>query len=133
MADKKLSAEKSERLKKELGRKIKECRGDESLRGLARAVGIPPSNMKYIEDGINAPSPEVYRKIIEALKPTPSDRKKMDFLFMELRNMPPPDVSDIIIKNRELVDTLRLLEKRELTDEQREELNSLLLSFFDKV
>lgn len=133
MARNRLSAEQIEKRKKELGRKIKECRGDESLRGLARAVGIPPSNMKYIEDGINAPSPEVFAKLIECLTPTPSDRDKMDFLFMEIRNMPPPDVSEVIVKNKELVNSLRLLNDKVLTDKQIEELNAVLRSFSDKV
>lgn len=48
-------------LKIELGQIIKfnrEAKGS-SQRKLAKAIGLPNSNLKYIEDGINAPSPEV--------------------------------------------------------------------------
>ena len=56
--------ESIESSKKELGRLIADCRGTMSQRNLASLVGLPPSNMKYIEDGVNAPSPEIYAKII---------------------------------------------------------------------
>ena len=39
--------------KVELGRLIAKCRGNMSQRQLAKAIGIPPSNMTYIENGIN--------------------------------------------------------------------------------
>ena len=68
--------------KQELGSLIKECRGKRSLRSVANAVGLPPSNLKYIEDGVNAPSPEVYAKLIDELRPSESIRKKMDRLYM---------------------------------------------------
>ena len=46
--------------KTKLGKSIKKLREQKgySQRELARAVDLPPSNMKYIEDGVNAPSPE---------------------------------------------------------------------------
>lgn len=51
-------------LKEELGQLIKfnrKAKG-ESQRGLAKAIDLPNSNLKYIEDGINAPSFEIYKK-----------------------------------------------------------------------
>jgi hypothetical protein len=45
-----------EKAKSKLGIEIAKSRGKLSQRKLAQAVGLPPSNMKYIEDGVNAPS-----------------------------------------------------------------------------
>lgn len=43
--------------RKKLGTLITKCRGSNmSQRQLAAAVGLAPSNMKYIEDGINCPT-----------------------------------------------------------------------------
>lgn len=53
----------------------------ESQRGLAKAIDLPNSNLKYIEDGINAPSPEVYKNIILLLKPNDEDWGRMDYLY----------------------------------------------------
>ncbi|MGP1361437.1 MAG: hypothetical protein ACTTK5_03295 [Candidatus Fimenecus sp.] len=58
-------------LKIELGQIIKsnrEAKGD-SQRGLAKAIDLPNSNLKYIEDGINVPSFEIYKKIMIELNP----------------------------------------------------------------
>lgn len=38
---------------KELGQLIRDCRGTLSQSKLAKKVGLPRSNMKYIEDGVN--------------------------------------------------------------------------------
>ena len=60
----KCETDNKKELKEELGKIIKsnrESKGD-SQRGLAKAIDLPNSNLKYIEDGINAPSPEVYKK-----------------------------------------------------------------------
>lgn len=59
----------SERAKKNLGALIVRCRGTLSQSQLAQMVGLPRSNMKYIEDGVNAPTAEVYDKLIKELKP----------------------------------------------------------------
>ena len=45
---------------KVLGQLIRDCRGTLSQSKLAKKVGLPRSNMKYIEDGVNAPTAEVY-------------------------------------------------------------------------
>ena len=62
--------------KEQLGSMFTLCRGQRSLREIARAIEIPASNLSYIEKGINAPSPEVYEKII--LELAPSDKKRQD-------------------------------------------------------
>ena len=62
-------------LKEELGQLIKfnrKAKG-ESQRGLAKAIDLPNSNLKYIEDGINAPSFEIYKKIMIELNPNSKD------------------------------------------------------------
>ncbi len=51
----KVAADKaSERAKQNLGSLIMRCRGTLSQSQLAKRVGLPRSNMKYIEDGVNA-------------------------------------------------------------------------------
>ena len=115
--------------KQELGSLIKECRGKRSLRNVANAVGIPPSNLKYIEDGVNAPSPEVYAKLVDELCPSESIRKKMDRSYMTIRNTPPPDVCGVVSAYEDLTDSLRILVGHTLTPRQFQELNSLLRSF----
>ena len=58
--------EDKKELKEELGKKIKSIREAMGIsqRELARRIDLPNSNLKYIEDGINAPSFEIYKKII---------------------------------------------------------------------
>ena len=96
-------------LKEELGQLIKfnrKAKG-ESQRGLAKAIDLPNSNLKYIEDGINAPSPEVYKNIILLLKPSYEDRGRMDYLYSQIRGTPPPDICEFIIENDEVFESIR--------------------------
>ena len=96
-------------LKEELGQLIKFNRKvkGESQRGLAKAIDLPNSNLKYIEDGINAPSPEVYKNIILLLKPNDEDRGRMDYLYSQIRGTPPPDICEFIIENDEVFESIR--------------------------
>lgn len=96
-------------LKIELGQIIKSNRGakGDSQRGLAKAIDLPNSNLKYIEDGINAPSPEVYKNIIQLLKPGDKDRRRMDYLYSQIRGTPPPDICEFIMGNTELYEAIR--------------------------
>lgn len=117
-------------LKEELGQLIKfnrKAKG-ESQRGLAKAIDLPNSNLKYIEDGINAPSPEVYKNIILMLKPSDKDRDKMDYLYSQIRGTPPPDICEFLIENDEVFGSIRK-NKCKLTRTQTEKLNTLLEAF----
>ena len=133
----KKTAEESAFLKNQkllLGQAIKAIRTDDergyvSLRKLEVAVGIPASNIKYIEDGVNAPSPEVYEAIVRELNPTDAERKELDRLYSLIRGTPPPDVCKIICANQGLNNSLRVLENQALTDEQIAEVTALLTSF----
>lgn len=121
-----------EKLKKQLGEEIAKCRGDDrSQRNLAVAVGLPPSNMKYIEDGVNSPSGEIYGKLIDELKPPPKQRKKMDVLYSKIRKVPPPDVCNVITENQDLFNVIRLLSGQSLTKEQIKQTEDLFTSFVD--
>ena len=96
-------------LKEELGQLIKfnrKAKG-ESQRGLAKAIDLPNSNLKYIEDGINAPSFEIYKKIMIELNPNSKDREKMDYLYSRIRGTPPPDICEFIMGNTELYEAIR--------------------------
>ncbi len=132
---KKSVAESAEivKAKEKLGKKIKRLRESKenslSLRQLSNAVSLPPSNMKYIEDGVNAPTAEVYNAIIQQLKPGTKLRNEMDNLYTIIRGTPPPDICNIIRKNNGMNDTLRIIEGQELSDKQMEELQKLLISF----
>lgn len=133
----KKNAEESAFIKQQkllLGQAIKAIRTDDergyvSLRKLEVAVGIPASNIKYIEDGVNAPSPEAYEAIVKELNPTDTERKELDRLYSLIRGTPPPDVCKIICANAELNNSLRVLEDQILTKEQIAEVTALLTTF----
>lgn len=117
-------------LKEELGQLIKfnrKAKG-ESQRGLAKAIDLPNSNLKYIEDGINAPSPEVYKNIILLLKPSDKDRGRMDHLYSQIRGTPPPDICEFMLANKGIFNSIRK-NKCRLTRTQTEKLNTLLEAF----
>ena len=125
--------EDKKQLKVELGQLIKsnrEAKGD-SQRELARKIKLANSNLKYIEDGINAPSPEVYKKIILLLKPNNKDRGRMDYLYSQIRGTPPPDICEFMIENNEVFNAIRK-NKYKLTSTQTGQLNKLLESFAEE-
>ena len=132
---KKSVAESAEiiKAKQQLGKKIKNLRESQketiSLRKLARLVNLPPSNMKYIEDGVNAPTAEVYDAIIRNLKPKDKLYAEMDRLYTIIRGTPPPDVCDIVRKNNGMNDALRIVKDQELSAQQIASLKALLTSF----
>lgn len=113
----------------ELGLLIRDCRGTLSQSQLAKRVGLPRSNMKYIEDGVNAPTAEVFDKLIKELKPDLHTRQRMDRLYMAIRKVPPPDVCRTITQNTDLVDAMRKLEGCNLTPDQVESVAALFASF----
>ena len=115
--------------KQALGKLIAQCRSNYSQRQLAKLIDIPPSNLTYIENGANVPSPEVYLKIMQTLNPRPKIRRKMDKLYMEIRKLPPPDVCNVLMKNTEMVDKLRILSGLPLTQEQLCKVEELFNSF----
>lgn len=119
--------------KQQLGKKIKHLRESQketiSLRKLAGLVNLPPSNMKYIEDGVNAPTAEVYDAIIRNLKPKDKLHAEMDSLYTIIRGTPPPDVCDIVRKNTGMNDALRIVKDQELSAQQIASLKALLTSF----
>lgn len=114
---------------KELGQIIRDCRGTLSQSQLAKRVGLPRSNMKYIEDGVNAPTAEVYDRLIKELKPDLQMRQCMDCLYMAIRKVPPPDVCRTITQNMYLVDAMRKLEGCNLTPDQIKSVAALFASF----
>ena len=113
----------------ELGLLIRDCRGTLSQSQLAKRVGLPRSNMKYIEDGVNAPTAEVYDKLIKELKPDLQTRQHMDRLYMAIRKVPPPDVYRTITQNKDLVDAIRKLEGCNLSPDQIKSVADLFASF----
>ena len=129
MPAKKESAD-MERAKKKLGRLITKCRGDDmSQRQLAAAVGLSPSNMKYIEDGINCPTADVYSRLISALKPPVKVRNDMDQAYMIIRNTPPPDVCNRVKEDPCLMSVIRSMDDVPLTENQAQQIITLLKSF----
>lgn len=117
-----------------LGQAIKAIRTDDkrgyiSLRKLEDLVGIPASNLKYIEDGVNAPSPEAYTAIVLHLHPTVEERKELDRLYSSIRKTPPPDVCKVVCANAGLNDALRIIGDQNLSAKQIGQIQALLLSF----
>ena len=117
--------------KTKLGKSIKKLREQKgySQRELARAVDLSPSNMKYIEDGVNAPSPENYLSIIHSLLPNNKDRDKLDSLYSIIRGTPPPDICEFMCKNQELNDAIRIINGYELSPDQIAQVKQLFTSF----
>jgi len=127
MAKKNFSSETEK--KQSLGKLIAQTRGNVSQRQLAKMIDLPPSNLTYIENGVNAPSPEVYLKIMQTLNPKSKIRNKMDKLYMEIRKLPPPDVCNVLMENTEIVDKLRILSGLPLSQEQLQKVEELFNSF----
>lgn len=114
--------------KEKLGSLLAKCRGGTSLRKIAEQIGLPHSNLKYIEDGVHAPTAEIYGKLISVLKPPAKERGKMDELYMAIRETPPPDVCNTILQNKSLITALRSLDGITLTADQSNEIQKLILS-----
>ena len=130
----KVAADKAvDRAKKDLGNLIFRCRRDTLNQSqLAQRVGLPRSNMKYIEDGVNAPTAEVYEKLIRELRPDGKTQRRMDRLYMEIRKVPPPDVCRTIAEHMDLIDVIRKLEGCRLTPDRIERISALFVSFQEK-
>ena len=108
-----------------LGSLIKECRGAMSQRKLAAQVGLVPSHMKAIEDGVHSPTPEVYDKLIAILKPSEAMHSEMDTLYMEIRKLPPPDICAWIIDNPCMIRAVRRIPDARLTFEHYDMIDTL--------
>lgn len=108
-----------------LGSLIKECRDTLSQRKLAAQVGLVPSHMKSIEDGIHVPTPEVYDKLITILKPGATMRSEMDNLYMEIRKLPPPDICEWIVNNPCMIGAIRRIPDVRLTFEHLDMIDTL--------
>ena len=100
-----------------------------SLRDFAKMIDLAPSNLSYLERGVNVPTAEVYQKILDILNPIGSHRKDLDELFTSIRNAPPPDVCGVLLKNYELGEKLRILDNVKLSPQQLEKVEELFLSF----
>ena len=112
-------------LKCRLGSLIKECRDTLSQRKLATQVGLVPSHMKAIEDGVHAPTPEVYDKLIAILKPGEVMRSEMDALYMEIRKLPPPDICEWIVDNPCMIRAIRRISDARVTFENYDMIDTL--------
>ena len=121
--------ESKQEQKQQLGAILALCRGKRSLREIAKAIEIPASNLSYIEKGINAPTPEVYEKIILELAPSNEKRQEMDALYSCIRDLPPPDVCEILISNNGLNNSLRLLGNKQISNDMLIQINKLFASF----
>lgn len=115
----------------QLGKMIQKLRDKRgfSLRELARQVDIPPSNLKYIEDGVNAPTSDKYLSIVNALSPEHNERQKLDSTYSLIRGTPPPDVCRILCSNKDLNDVIRLIDGVELNPNQIIQIKQLFSSF----
>ena len=96
--------------------------------GLAKFIDLPNSNLKYIEDGMNAPSLEVYKKIILRLNPNDNDKGRMYYLYSLIRGILLPYICEFIIENNKVFNAIRK-NKYKLTRTQSGQLNKLLKSY----
>lgn len=115
---------------KSLGIEIARCHeGVMSQSKLAQKIGLPRSNMKYIEDGVNAPTAEVYGRLIKELSPEPEVKARMDQLYMQIRKTPPPDVCATLLQNKALICALQQMSGITMTKEQIDKTTDLFASF----
>lgn len=128
MSKKNYSAQSKEKIA--LGRFICKLREEKgfSLRKFANIIGLSPSNMFYIENGINAPTAETYKKIIFILQPNDKAHMKLDRLYSTIRNMPPPDVCSILMRNPEIGEKIRMLENINLSFHQLKRIEELFIA-----
>lgn len=107
MAKKNFSSQ--EELKQKLGKLVKELRESKEMskRAFASAIGLPHSNLLYIENGVNAPTSKIYLKIIETTHPDEEFRRKIDELYIKIRQLPPPDICEFLIKNPNMIERIR--------------------------
>lgn len=127
---KKVAVDKAtEKAMKKLGEKLYECRGRRSLRQIAQPSGISASQLLSIENGILAPTADVFAELIRTLEPTAKQRSELDKQYMAIRKTPPPDVCKTIIANQALVEALRNIDGIILTKEQTEQVKELLATF----
>ena len=99
------------------------------MRKFAETIGLPPSNLSYIEKGINVPSAEIYQRIVDKLEPSEQEHKKLDELYIIIRNVPPPDVCGVLLQNIELGEKIKILSNIQLTSTQLESIEKLFLKF----
>ena len=112
-----------------MGELIAECRGKRGLRKIALPSGIQASQLQYIEQGVMAPTAEVYPKLLNELNPNDEQRTGLDRLYMAIRKTPPPDVCNLIAGNPDFVPLLRALGDAKLT---KKEINALITSLAQK-
>lgn len=112
-----------------MGELIAECRGKRGLRKIALPSGIQASQLQYIEQGVMAPTAEVYPKLLKELNPDVEQRAEMDQLYMTIRKTPPPDVCELITGNPDLIQLLHALGDAKLT---KIEINALITSVAQK-
>lgn len=96
-------------IKIQLGELIRKIRTSNNMsqRELARKINLSNSNLKYIEDGVNAPTPEVYRRLVEIISPSDEELKLLDKLYSDVRGAPPLEVCNFLIKNSDLYSVIR--------------------------
>ncbi len=97
--------------KKKLGKWIKQLRESKSpilsQRQLALAIEITNASMSSIESGSIFPSEEVFLKLLDQLKPSPSRRNEMLELFARAKGTSPPDINARLKENPMLWDLVR--------------------------
>ena len=117
--------------KQKLGVLIKKLRESKnlSLRDCADSIGLPPSNLSYIEKGINVPTAEVYEKIVTVLIPSKKEQESLDKLYSSIRRVPPPDVCNVLLKNPSIYEAFRVLKKTKLNVAQIKKIEELFNAF----
>ena len=103
-----------------------------SQRKAAQAVKITNASLSDMENGYNAPKQETLIALISFFDPPEYLREEIFKIYARAKDIPPPDISIFIKRNKDLQILLRALMKKEITEEALRTLHSEIQKMEDK-
>lgn len=118
--------------KKEFGSLLLEARlsitGKPSQRYVAGCLGVSNPTLKYFEDGVNVPSLEHYKSLIQFFKDNNVSNDIVNSIeekYYDLKGVPSTDVSSVLDKNPKLSTVIKQLDGLSLNDNQLQKISDL--------
>lgn len=118
--------------KKEFGSLLLKARlsitGKPSQRYVASCLGVSNPTLKYFEDGVNVPSLEHYKSLIQFFKDNNVSNDIVNSIeekYYDLKGVPSTDVSSVLDKNPKLSTVIKQLDGLSLNDNQLQQISDL--------